>query len=67
MWIDQPAMLAAVHTDAAAGFHAPSYLATVGGKGAVVTGIVEAVANGGMLRVTVLPDFQPITVVCENG
>jgi hypothetical protein len=38
----------------------------VGGKGAVVTGIVEAVANGGMLRVTVLPDFQPITVVRET-
>ncbi len=46
-----------------AGFNASSYLASVGGKGTVVTGIVEAAANGSMLRLTMLPDHQQVTVV----
>lgn len=47
-------------------FNATSYLATVG-KGKVVTGVVEQVANGGMLRITLLPGFEPATVVGALG
>ncbi|KAL6757416.1 hypothetical protein V8C86DRAFT_2625605 [Haematococcus lacustris] len=44
-------------------FSASAFLQAAGGKGTVITGIVEAVANGGMLRITTLPDYQQAIVV----
>ncbi|GFH12962.1 ribonuclease [Haematococcus lacustris] len=46
-------------------FSASAFLQAAGGKGTVITGVVEAVANGGMLRITTLPDYQQAIVVSE--
>ncbi len=42
-------------------FNAAAFIQTHG-KGRAMTGIVEAVANGSMLRVTMLPSLQSATV-----
>jgi len=45
-----------------AAFDATSFLQMTG-KGGEVQAVIEAVSNGGMLRATLLPDYQLATVV----
>jgi len=50
----------------AAAFDATSFM-QMNGKGSEVQAVVEAVSNGGMLRATLLPDFQLATIVSLRG
>lgn len=58
---DAAALAAAVRPAPSGDFDAQSLLSSTG-KGRPVAGIVEAVLNGGTLRVTLLPDLTPATI-----
>jgi staphylococcal nuclease domain-containing protein 1 len=65
MWSKDPSALAGAVRAAAPALDGAALLAKAGGKGKPVQAVVEAVLNGGLLRVTMLPDLTPASVaVC---
>jgi staphylococcal nuclease domain-containing protein 1 len=65
MWSKDPAALASAVRAAAPSADGAALLAKAGGKGKPVQAVVEAVLNGGLLRVIMLPDLTPASVaVC---